>query len=163
MERFAYNRELSLSVRTPPSGCMHVQGMRATGHVQEKQQDCKREVIDCNTMASDCCGPRCVTVSALDSESSDHGSNPREAFGCVCLQFCNGCNAARGKADRNCVQTPRLVPTLRARKKLPTLGDCNSNDCSNCNPDIRACQRDLRSMVLCPLQFRPGAESRLWR
>ena len=49
-------------------------------------------------------GPRGVTVSTLDSESSDRGSNPREAF-----------------FQRHCIVLPdQCLLSLRINEKAPT-------------------------------------------
>ena len=48
-------------------------------HVQEAPAGSVQEAVDWKSMDSDIIRPRGVTVSTLDSESSDRGSNPREA------------------------------------------------------------------------------------
>ena len=55
----------------------------------------------------DCAWPRGVTVSTLDSESSDRGSNPREAsFVFVPLRARASCACSRGFRPRRVAAGP---------------------------------------------------------
>ena len=86
---------------------------------------CDRDSAVPNTARGICSWPRGVTVSTLDSESSDRGSNPREAsFGSSCLARLAARSDARsvsvcaGRARR----LAAVAPTVAAAWARPCLG-----------------------------------------
>ena len=69
-------------------------------------------------------GPRGVTVSTLDSESSDRGSNPREAFQCPAAP-CRHDSQVRRNEGRE-IRTPNLLiwSQTRYRCAIPPVEIC---------------------------------------